>query len=111
MPALGVIRRQSCRLHNPSLDPWNWDQIRNLFRQPALQLLLAPVLMERQLPHWLYHPLRYAKLAQQTQSFLIEAEHPLAPVTQHVDYGQPSASPHEFFVSENTIVELEIFEN
>src|SRR5207302_303062 len=45
--------------------------------------------MERQLPHLLYNPLRYAKLAQQTQSFLIAAEYPLAPVTEHVDNGQP----------------------
>ena len=45
--------------------------------------------MERQLPHPLYNPLRYAKLVQQTQGFLIEAEYPLAPVTQHVNYGQP----------------------
>src|SRR2546430_17291329 len=45
--------------------------------------------MERQLPQLLYDPLRYANLAHHTQSFLIEAEHPLAPVTPHVDYGQP----------------------
>src|SRR5229473_2771779 len=87
MPARGVIGRQSRRLQNPAADPG--DHIRNLLRQPTLQLLLAPILMERQLPHPFDHPLRYAKLAQQTQSFLIEAEYPLAPVPQHVDYSQP----------------------
>jgi hypothetical protein len=87
MPALGVIGRQSRRLQNPAAEPE--DQIRKVLRQSALQLLLVAILMERQLPHPLYHPLRYAKLAQQTQGFLMEAEYPLAPVTQHVDDGQP----------------------
>ena len=87
MADLGVIGGDGGRLHDAT--PRRRSQLGHLLIQPVVQFRFTQLLVPLQMAHLFQHPLGHRKLAQQRQRLVIDTEHPLPPIAQHIDHRQP----------------------